>query len=66
MASNTRGRIKERFIGIHKNLDWCIVHCQECLVLIADKNPAMSKAIKALGKGIETLDTLSKDIYDKI
>jgi len=66
MASNTRGRIKERFVGIHKNLDWCEVHCQECLKLIADKNPAMTKAIKALSKGCHTLDGLTQEIYGKL
>jgi len=66
MASNTRGRIKERFEGIHKNFDWILEHCSQCLTLIADKNPDMSKAILALGEGAETLDKLAQDIYRKI
>lgn len=66
MASNTRGRIKERFVGIHKNLDWCIVHCQECLKLIGDKNPKMTKGVKALGDGIQTLDKIAQKIYANI
>jgi len=66
MASNTRGRIKERFEGIHKNFDWVIEHCQQCLKLIADKNPDMAKAVEALGEGTKTLDKLAQDIYSTI
>lgn len=66
MASNTRGRIKERFEGIHKNFDWILEHCTQCLSLIAEKNPDMSKAILALGEGAKTLDELAQDIYSKI
>lgn len=66
MACNTRGRIKERFEGIHKNFDWVMVHCTECLKLIDGKNPSMSKAVKSLGEGAKTLDELARDIYHKI
>jgi len=66
MASNTRGRIKERFEGIHKNFDWVIVHCSECLKLISDKNPDMSRGIESLGEGVKVLDGIAQDIYSKI
>lgn len=66
MASNTRGRLKERFVGIHKNFDWIMVHCNESLVLIADKNPNMTKAVRALAEGAKTLDDLTQDIYSKL
>lgn len=66
MASNTRGRLKERFEGIHKNFDWVLEHCTQSLTLIADKSPNMSKAITALGKGVKTLDDLAQDIYSKL
>jgi len=66
MASNTRGRIKERFEGIHKNFDWVQEHCSQCLSLIADKNPAMTKAVKALGDGTKALDELAQNIYSTI
>ena len=66
MASNTRGRLKERFEGIHKNFDWVIEHCTQSLSLIADKNPSMTKAVKALGEGTKTLDELAQDIYSKL
>jgi len=35
MSGNTRGKLKEHFEGMHRNLDWCIVHCDKCLTLIA-------------------------------
>ena len=66
MASNTRGRIKERFEGIHKNYDWVQEHCSQTLALIADKNPDMTKAIKALAEGTKTLDELAMQIYSTI
>ncbi|GAI39407.1 unnamed protein product [marine sediment metagenome] len=66
MASNTRGRIKERFEGIHRNFDWVMEHCRQCDKLIADKNPSMTKAVEALAKGTKTLDELARDIYHKI
>ena len=66
MASNTRGRIKERFEGIHKNFDWILEHCSQCLTLVADKNPSMKKCIESLAEGAKTLDELAQDIYSKI
>jgi len=66
MASNTRGRIKERFEGIHKNFDWITEHCAQCLTLIADKNPSMTKGIESLAAGAKTLDELAQSIYGTI
>jgi hypothetical protein len=34
MAGNTRGKLKEHFEGIHRNLDWCIQHVNTSLQLI--------------------------------
>jgi len=34
MSGNTRGKLKEHFEGIHKNLDWCVHHTNTCLDLI--------------------------------
>lgn len=66
MASNTRGRIKERFIGIHKGFDWVQEHCTQCLALIEDKNPKLADSIELLARGAATLDKLSQDIYSKL
>ena len=66
MAGNRRGRLKEHFVGIHRNLDWVTVHCQDCLELIAGDNPKLSKAIKSLGKGIKTLDECAQGIYTSL
>lgn len=66
MAGNRRGRLKERFEGIHKNFEWVKEHCKQCLNLIKDDNPELSKAIKSLVKGTETLDSLAQDIYSKL
>lgn len=66
MAGNTRGKLKEHFEGIHRNFDWIMYHCQQSLTLIADKSPKMTKAVKILAKGVDTLDKLSQDLYSKI
>lgn len=66
MAGNTRGRLKERFEGIHRNFDWIDEHCIQSLILIKQHNPKLSKAIKALQEGIKTMDKLAQDIYSKI
>ena len=34
MAGNTRGKLKEHFEGIHRNLDWCSHHIVTSLALI--------------------------------
>jgi len=66
MAGNTRGRLKERFEGIHRNFDWINEHCIQSLELIRQHNPKLSNAIKALHEGIKTMDKLAQDIYSKI
>ena len=66
MAGNTRGRLKERFEGIHRNFDWSREHCLQSLALIKDMKPELSKAIQALHEGIDTLDKLAQDIYSKL
>jgi len=35
MAGNTRGKLKEEFEGIHRNMDWCMKHINVSLELIA-------------------------------
>lgn len=66
MAGNTRGKLKERFEGIHKNFDWVIYHSGMALNLIKDHNPKLSKAIIALTEGVTTLDELAQEIYKKL
>ncbi len=66
MAGNTRGRLKERFEGIHRNFEWVKEHCSGALVIIDDKHIPLSESIKALSKGVETLDKLAQDIYSNL
>ncbi|GAI67614.1 unnamed protein product [marine sediment metagenome] len=35
MSGNTRGKLKENFEGVHRNLDWCMKHINNSLELIA-------------------------------
>lgn len=66
MASNTRGKIKEHFEGVHRNLDWVTFHCQKVLDLVGDMNPPLSESVKALNKGVKTLDDIMQDLYSKL
>ncbi|MBA7474032.1 hypothetical protein ES707_09379 [subsurface metagenome] len=66
MAGNTRGKLKEHFEGIHRNLDWVLYHCQASLKLIADKNPALTKAVNTLAKGIDVIDKTVQKLYSRL
>jgi len=66
MAGNTRGKLKERFEGVHRNLEWCKKHLGEALGLIKDHKPKLSDSIKGLADTIDTLDELAQDIYSKL
>lgn len=66
MAGNTRGKLKEEFEGIHRNLDWIIVHCEKALILIKEHNPKLSESVKALGESSQVLDEISQGIYGKL
>jgi len=63
MASNTRGRLKERFGGIHKNYDWVTEHCNQCLILIGDKNPKLTEAIVSISEGTKIMDDMLQKLY---
>lgn len=63
MASNTRGKLKEEFEGIHRNFDWVMHHCQKSLGLIKDKNPGMKVAVESLYEGVKTLDDITSKLY---
>lgn len=66
MAGNTRGKLKEHFEGIHRNFDWIMYHCQKSLDLIQAKNPALTKAVKSMAKGVEEIDKLTQKLYSRL
>ncbi len=66
MAGNTRGKLKEKFEGVHRNFDWSKKHLTEALVLIQTHNPKLTESIESLAKGIDTLDELAMGIYSRI
>lgn len=49
MAGNTRGKLKEHFEGIHKNLDWSLNHIQKSLALIAGQLQFTDDMVQAQG-----------------
>jgi len=66
MASNTRGKLKEQFEGIHNNFNWVLTHIERALGLISEHKPELSKGIETLGEGVKTLDKLAQGIYSKL
>lgn len=66
MAGNRRGRLKEHFEGIHKNFDWVLYHVNKSLELLANDKPDLSKSIDSLGKTVQAIDRLAKDVYDRL
>lgn len=66
MAGNTRGRLKEKFEGVHRNFEWSKHHLGDSLILIKDHNPKLSESIASLLQGIKTLDELALQIYTRL
>ena len=66
MAGNTRGKLKERFEGVHRNFEWSKKHLEIALVLIAEHNPNLTEGVKSLADGINTLDELAQNIYARL
>lgn len=66
MAGNTRGKLKENFEGVHRNIGWIQLHLEKSLVLIREHNPKLSSAVNGLHKAISALDELAQDIYSKL
>ena len=66
MAGNTRGRLKEKFEGVHRNFEWAKKHLELALTLIQEHKPNLSESIESLSKGIDTLDELAMNIYARL
>lgn len=66
MAGNTRGKLKEKFEGVHRNFEWSKKHLLEAVALIKEHNPKLKEAIEQLADGIGQLDDLAMQIYSRI
>ena len=66
MAGNTRGKLKEKFEGVHRNFDWSLKHLTEAVVLIKSHKPNLTESIESLAEGIKTLDDLAMKIYARL
>ena len=66
MAGNTRGKLKERFEGVHRNFDWSRQHLIAALALIKEHNPNLTQGIQSLADAVDTLDELAMNIYAKL
>jgi len=67
MAGNTRGKLKEHFEGIHRNLDWCMHHVAQSMTLIQNKLAQQPK-FKEAGDDPEKQEAVFKEhpLYDLI
>lgn len=66
MAGNTRGKLKERFEGVHRNFEWSKTHLGVSLNLIGKHKPNLTSSIESLLDAIKTLDELAQRIYGKL
>lgn len=66
MAGNTRGRLKERFEGMHKNYDWIQNHCAECIKLIDGRKANLTEALAGMAENAKTLDKLLMKLYSTL
>jgi hypothetical protein len=67
MSGNTRGKLKEHFEGIHKNLDWCVHHCTVSLELIQAQLALTDEYLAAKGDAdAEEKVLLQNDMYRAI
>lgn len=49
MSGNTRGKLKEHFEGVHRNIDWCIHHLNKSATLIANQLTLLPKFLDVQG-----------------
>ncbi len=66
MASGTRGKLQEQIVGIHKNCEWIIQHCNKSVALIEVGHPDLVNSFNALKRLIEFADESAQNIYSHI
>jgi len=66
MASNTRGKLKENFEGMHRNFDWIKHHISKSVALIGAHKPNLTDALQALDSQVDELDKLTQKIYHQL
>lgn len=66
MAGNTRGKIKEKLVGCHKNCDWIQVHLAAVVILIQEHNPKLKKTIETLVEANKVFDDSIQAVYGQI
>lgn len=49
MSGNTRGKLKEHFEGVHRNIDWSVHHLNKSATLIAHKLSLLPKFLDVEG-----------------
>ncbi len=63
MSGNARGKLKEEFEGIHRNLDWVRVHAQKVKVLLGETHPEIHSLLDSLIEEMNVLDDGAARIY---
>jgi len=66
MSGNARGKLKEEFEGIHRNLDWVRFHSQKCKLLLGETHPEIHAMLDALIAEMTVLDDGAARIYSTL
>lgn len=61
MAGNTRGKLKEHFEGIHRNMDWAVIHVNKSLELIAHQLSFNEAMLAAKGDAVKEDEILMQN-----
>lgn len=63
MSGNARGKLKEEFEGIHRNLDWVRIHSQKAKAILGETHPEIHAMLDALIAEMNVLDDGAAKIY---
>lgn len=63
MAGNARGKLKEEFEGIHRNLDWVRVHAGKAKIILGDTHPEIHTMLDSLIAEMDVLDEMAASVY---
>jgi len=66
MAGNRRGKLKEHFEGIHRNIEWIKDHVAKIIALVGNDNPSLSKGAEGIGEAMTTIDDVTNDLYSSL
>ena len=66
MAGNTRGKIKEKLLGIHNNAEWIRSHSLQAADMMGDHHPDMVELFVKLSDMAQIIDDAAQKLYGVI